>query len=342
MSIDSFNSLSDNQNSSTQDKVGSSGIPEANNDGALPESFALLYQFFSALNSCLVFHLASSKTSSLIKFTDLKKRVEEHTKRSFSLTHFRQILTIWPEALRIEILAQDARSDNSVNECFFVACPPEMVNPSSLASKSQSRKAEFDQRLHEWINKNGTSVDDLPLLDIFAKSKDVSSDSPVGYHVLLNPPVKRKGKELSKTLSRDNKKVKQVTEPPKNPLSLLERIRAKELAKRLSSVDSEEVKYEKYISSKLGNILDVLVGLRIVSGAPSDTYVSMSSKIVVEKIIGSLRIKLSSKEVIDGLKMLCKKLPLFIQWISLNDKVSAIKLNKKITRSELFEQLNKA
>lgn len=302
-----------------------SNIASAGTENELPHKIMHLLKLQKSIDDSILLHSISSTAP--ITLHHLTQRVSENSRLTLELSFVQQILTIWPDAYIVK---------------------PSVVNPreltltiplldGSLIQSLPKRQVLFDEKCVAYAKVHG-DCSNIPLHAVV----DTSSTSPVfpatptkntppritkqsspygrsPMSVLssassrlntlsLNSPVKKLALNSSSKKSLSSL----TTSPIKKTGTFLERIRAKEQAAKLAaaanSLDTPEVKYERYLESKLLAIAPIVAGLRQGTGC-SRTQTTLALNQVLSKIRDSLKLALSPRESEDCLRMLACRVP---------------------------------
>lgn len=236
-----------------------------------------LIKLFTALDN--IIHLNVPTRTADIKVYTLLPQVKSLSEMNVTMDDLLQVLYIWDSFVKLKI-------DHDDDYVVDVDMTRSMLSISDL----MKRRDVFAEKLDAWLQKNPNAVV-VPALD-----KSVLEVTQLS--VLTSS---RKRSRTTNVLQKEYKRAKPVdtSKVNTNGLSLLDRVRAKEAAK-LSSEIPPEVKYLRYLDSKLPQVLDIVATMR-----PDRPH---STKALCEQFSTSLR-SLSSQESLDLVARLSTRFP---------------------------------
>jgi hypothetical protein len=231
----------------------------------LPDHLTALLKVFKSIEASLLYYYATSKLDS-ISLNKLQSRVAQQSRVSLTLDHLQQILAIYPQAFEL----------TSTRDGYVIRAP-------SVITAARERTNEFLKRCHRAKDK---SCDVLPLGELSPQKMNLKRPASSRLESL---------KKIPKTSCEKSAKVG----------SIVDRIRAKELAGKSKEPEDPLLAYKKFINSHLDRVAAALLTLARYSG-PSHSYAMAS---VTKKLSDSLR--LSKTESEDALLALSERIPSF-------------------------------
>lgn len=307
----------------------------------LPRKFTHLVQLHKSIDDSILLHTISSTAP--ITFAVLCKRVSQDSRLTLEMAYLQQILTVWPESYTL--------NPSVVNKMdITISIPSSLDTKVTLIQSLPARQAMFERKCFEYAQQSNSV--NIPLHPITVLATPQRRHALTPAQPSRGALMRKASREQISPYSLTRKSAPLTGASPsklnrvglaqpvvaKKQGSVLDRIRAKEAAAKEAKKfeESPEVRYRKYLESKLPSIATVIAGLRKPSRQGQGETLALEH--VLSKVRDSVKITISPKETEGALRLLAQKLPEFCT-ITTVGKVTGVCIHNDLTINTILNRL---